>query len=78
MRYGTSCFLQMLDDEQASLSKNRILMARDEWLARVEALKSKFQRDLSSLFAQINRDYTYSTCPITAAYHAVNHENVPP
>ena len=53
-------------------------MARDEQLARAKALKLKFKKNLCSLLAQINCDHAYSTCPIIAAYHAVDHENVPP
>lgn len=69
-------FLQLLDDEAGPSSQNRILMARDERIARAEALRSKFQRDLSILLDQVNCDHTYSTCPITAADYEV--ENVPP
>ena len=36
MRYGTSRFLQLLDDEPAPSSENRILMARDERIAGAE------------------------------------------
>ena len=76
MRYGTSCFLQLLDDAPAPSSQNRILMAGDERIARAEALRSKFQKNLSCLLDQVNREHTYSTYPITAAYYEV--ENVPP
>ena len=76
MRYGTSCFLQLFDDAPAPSSQNRILMAKDERITRAEALRSKFQRDLSSLLDQVNCDHAYSTCPIIAAYYEV--ENVPP
>ena len=43
IRYKTSCFLQLLDDEPAPSSENRILMARNERTARAEAVRSKFQ-----------------------------------
>ena len=76
MRYGTSYYLQLLDDAPAPSSQNRTLMARDEQIAKAEALRSKFQRDLSSLLDQVNCDHAYSTSPITAAYYEV--KNVPP
>ena len=50
--------------------------ARDEWIARAETLRSKFQRNLFSLIDWVNCEHAYSTCPITATYYEV--ENVPP
>ena len=48
-RYGTSCFLKLLDDEAAP-SEDRTQRARDEQLAKAKAMKSKFQHELSSLY----------------------------
>ena len=36
MRYGTSCFLQLLDDAPPPSSQNRILMGTNEHIARAE------------------------------------------
>ena len=76
MTYGTSCFLQLLDDEPAPSSDNRILLTREKRLARAEAQRSKFQNDHSKLLRQANCDHTYSASSISAAHHKV--ETKPP
>ena len=72
MRYETSCFLQLFDDEPATPSQNRVVMARISELQE----RSKFKKDLSILFDQVICDHAYNTCPITAANYEV--ENVSP
>ena len=76
MRYGTSCFLQLLDDEHAPSSDNRTKLTRDKRLARAEAQRSKFQTNLSKLLKQANCDHTCSAGSISAVHHEV--ENEPP
>ncbi|XP_065892315.1 uncharacterized protein [Dysidea avara] len=78
MSYGTSCFLQLLDDDPApsSVTDNRMLLTRDERLARVEAQKLKFQKDMSTLLKQANCDHSYSASSISPEHHKV--ENKPP
>ena len=51
-------------------------MARNERIARAEALRLKFQGDLYSLLDQVNCDHSYSNCRITAMCYEV--QNVPP
>lgn len=78
MSYGTSCFLQLLDDEPAPSSVNRVLLAREARLARAEAQKSKLQKELSSLLSRANHDHSYSTCSISTAQYEVENESPPP
>lgn len=46
-KYGTSCFLQLLDGEAAP-TKNRLKQLKKERLALAAAKKQKFQDDLSA------------------------------
>ena len=66
LRYGTSCFLQLLDEEPVP-TENRIQKLRDERIARAAAKRHKFQQELSSTVDAVNRDHNYCGCPITAS-----------
>ena len=57
-RYGTSCFLQLLDDEPAP-SENRLQQIRNERIARAAAKRSHFQLKLSNFTKAINHDHNY-------------------
>ena len=76
MRYSTSCFLQLLDDEPPQSSESRTLLTRDKRLARAKVQKLQFQSNLSKLLEQVNCDHSYSTSSISASHHKV--ENKPP
>jgi len=62
LQYGTSCFLQLLDDEPA-LTEDRIQKLRDEWIARATAKRLKFQQEITSITDKTNHDHNYSGCP---------------
>ena len=74
--YGTSCFLQLLDDEPAPSMDNRIQQTRAQRLAKAEAQRSKLQKDLSTLLEQANSDHNYSAGYISPEKYVV--ENEPP
>ena len=58
--YGTSCFLQLLDEETAP-SENRLDQIRKERIARAEAKKLQFQLSLLCLTKIVNHDHDYCT-----------------
>ena len=78
-RYGTSCFLQLLDDEPAPF-EDRIQKAREERISRAKAMKLKLQQELCNLIDVINRDHSYtgSICPIAATHYEVDHLKASP
>lgn len=59
-RYGTSCFLQLLDDEPAPI-ENRLENLKQERLALAAAKKKNFQDDLSAKLLHLNLDHCYSS-----------------
>jgi len=76
LKYGTSCFLQLFDNEPTPISSvNRLQQNREERIARAMAKSSQFQLELSKLVAAINHDHTY--CSESPATH---HEivSIPP
>jgi len=77
IRYKTSCFLQLLDDEPAPSSENRVLQAREAQLARAEVQRSKLPKELSSLLSQANCDHYISTCSISVAQYEVENKPSP-
>jgi len=68
LRYGSSCFLQLLDEETAP-TENRLDQIRSERIARAAHKKSQFQLSLAHLTEATNHDYNYfnssSTVPVT-------------
>ena len=76
-RYGTSCFLQLLDDEPAP-SEDRLQRAREERISKAKAMKSKFQQELCNLVDIINHDHCYSSSTNTAVPYEVDNSEVPP
>ena len=60
-KYGTSCFLQLLDDEPAP-TENRLDELKKERLA-LAATKKNFLEDLSCKLQNLNHDHSYS--PLT-------------
>lgn len=74
LQYGTSCFLQLLDDEPA-LTEDRIQKLKDERIARATAKRLKFQQEVTSIIDKANHDHCYSGCPISANHFHV--ESVP-
>ena len=73
-RYGTSCFLQLLNDEPAP-SENRLQHNRNKRIARAAAKISQFQLKLSSLTEAVNHDHSYCSS-ISATQDDIN--TVPP
>ena len=73
VRYGTSCFLQLLDDEPAP-SENRTKQIREERIARAVAQKSKFQQELCRNIKVVNHDHNYCSRDIRPSYHEVESE----
>ena len=65
-RYGTSCFLQLLDEEAPSVIENRIetmKMKRQERLERAAAQRKKFLDELCALQQCVDHDHSYSCLP---------------
>ncbi|XP_065899160.1 uncharacterized protein [Dysidea avara] len=60
-QYGTSCFLQLLDEEAPS-TENRVERMRTERLKKATAQKKKLLDDLSALQKLLQLDHPYS-CP---------------
>ena len=58
-KYGSSCFVQLLDDKAAP-SENHEDEVKEQCLARA-AIKKKFQRELAAKLDHINHDHTYSS-----------------
>ena len=71
LRYGTSCYLQLLDDEEPVRTENRMKKMRDERIARAVAKRHKFQEKLSTTLDLVNRDHNYCSCPINASHFEV-------
>ena len=59
-KYGTSCFLQLLDDEPAP-AENRMEELKKERLALAAMKKKKFQDDLSTKLLHLNLDHCYGS-----------------
>ena len=69
LKYGTSCFLQLFDNEStpASSVNDRLQQNREQRIARAAAKKAKFQFELSFLVAAKDNDHTYcSVVPATS------------
>ena len=65
-RYGTFCFLQLLDEEASSVIENRIetmKMKRQERLERVATQRKKYLDELSALQQCVGHDHLYSGLP---------------
>ena len=75
-RYGTSCFLQLLDDEPAPL-ENRTKQIREEGIAKAAAQKLKFQQEVSKNIKEVNYDHNYCSSAIMASHHQVKSEPAP-
>ena len=76
-RYGTSCFLQLLDDETAP-SEDKIQKAREERISKAKAMQSRFQQELCDLISVANHDHSYSSSAIAASHYTVEDSKVPP
>ena len=76
-RYGTSCFLQLLDDETAP-SEDKIQKAREERISKAKAMQSRFQQELCDLISVANHDHSYSSSAIAASPYTVEDSKVPP
>ena len=61
-KYGTSCFIQLLDDELAP-TENRLDELKKQRLALAAIKKKKFLEDLSRQLQNLNHDHNYS--PLT-------------
>lgn len=59
-KYGTSCFLQLLDGEAAP-AENRLEQLKKERLALAAVKKQKFLDDLSAKLLHLNSDHCYCT-----------------
>ena len=59
-RYGTSCFLQLLDIEPPP-SESRSENLKQERLALAAAKRKKFQDELSTKLLHLNWDHCYSS-----------------
>ena len=57
-KYGTSCFLQLLDGEAAP-AENRLEQLKRERLELAAAKKQKFKSDLSAKLLHLNSDHCY-------------------
>ena len=64
-RYGTSCFLQLLDEEPTP-SEDRLQKIRNERIARAAAKRSQFQLDITSITEAMNHDHHYCSTVSTA------------
>ena len=66
-KYGTSCFLQLFDDEPMSTSTvNRLQQNREDQIARAAVKKSQFNLELSQLATAMHHDHTYCCSDIPA------------
>lgn len=75
-KYGTSCFLQLFDDEPTPTSSvNRLQQNREERIARAAAKRSQFKLELSHIVTAKNHDHTYCS-EIPATINKI--DNVPP
>ena len=63
-RYGTSCFLQLLDDE-ASPAENRLEKLKMERLERAAAKKKKFLEVISAMQQLFQHDHSYGCLTTT-------------
>ena len=70
LRYGTSCFIQLLDDEPAP-SENRLQQIRNERIARATAKRSHFQLKLSILTKAVNLDHNYCNSILATHYQVI-------
>ena len=73
-RYGTSCFLQLLDDE-ASPAENRLEMLKMERLERAAA-KKKFLEVISTMQQLFHHDHSYG-CLTTTVESCGSKKDVP-
>ena len=65
-RYGTSCFLQLLDEDVPPAVENRIEVMqseRQERLERAVAKKKKFLSELATAQQPISLDHSYACAP---------------
>ena len=66
-KYGSSCFLQILDNEPAP-SQNHLEEIKEERLVRAATKRKKFQEELSAQLLHIQHDHGYR-CSINAPDH---------
>ena len=78
IRYGSSCFIQLFDDEPAP-SVNRTQQTREERRARVVSKQLKFKQDLSRLVDNVGHDHCYCSSDASAtSQHEVKDKPAPP
>ena len=58
-KYGSSCFLQLLDEESAPL-ETHLDEIKQERLSRAAAQKEKLLHDLAAKLSHMNHDHTYT------------------
>lgn len=78
-RYGTSCFLQLLDEEAPSVIENRIetmKLKRQERLERAAAQRKKFLDELSALQQCVGHDHSYS-CSLDSSKASTSKDEMP-
>ena len=76
VRYGTSCFLQLLDDERAQ-SEDSTKQIKEERILRAAAQKSKFQQELSRSIKGVNHDHSYCNGAMMGSRCEVQSEPAP-
>ena len=62
-RYGTSCFLQLLDEEASSVIENRIETMKMKRQERAATQRKKYLDELSALQQCVGHDHSYSGLP---------------
>ena len=78
-KYGTSCFLQLFDDEPMTASTvDRLQQNREDRIARAAAKKSQFKLELSQLVTAMHHDHTYCCSDIPAANTNIDGVSQPP
>ena len=78
-RYGTSCFLQLLDEEAPSVIENRIetmKLKRQGRLERAAAQRKKFLDELSALQQCVGHDHSYS-CSLDSSKASTSKDEMP-
>ena len=67
LRYGTSCFLQLFDEEP-STSDDRLQKTRNERIAKAAAKRSQFQLDIAGMTKALNHDHDYCSIDLTTQF----------
>ena len=74
LRYGTSCFLQLFDEEP-STSDDRLQKTRNEHIAKVVIKRSQFQLDIAGMTKALNHDHDYCSIDLTTQFE-IDHHNI--